>query len=352
MSTTIETPERVAQREKQMREAEDLLAAMPQKMGVAKAMFEGRFVADWVFPYPQIPASQRTEVEQAVRELERFCDEHLDPAKIDREADIPREVIDGIAGLGVLGMTAPTRFGGRGFSQMGYCRLLEVIGARCSSTAIFVNAHHSIGMRALLLFGTDQQKQWWLPDLVSGRKLAAFALTEPEAGSDAGNVQTMATPTADGKGFVLNGEKRYITNGAIAGLLTVMARTPVEGKDGTAVTAFVVTPDMPGFEVVEARMEKLGVRGSATARLAFHDMFVPRENILGPPGKGLKVALTVLDFGRTTFGACCTGAAKTSLRLATEHARTRKQFGRRLPNLSWCRRSSPTSRHRRMPWRP
>ena len=136
-----------------MRQAEDLLAAMPQKIGVAKAMFEGRFVADWVFPYPQIPASQRTEVEQAVAELERFCDEHLDPAKIDREADIPREVIDGVAELGVLGMTAPTRFGGRGFSQMGYCRLLEVIGARCSSTAIFVNAHHSIGMRALLLFG-------------------------------------------------------------------------------------------------------------------------------------------------------------------------------------------------------
>jgi hypothetical protein len=165
---------------------------------------------------------------------------------------------------------------------------------------------------------------------VSGRKLAAFALTEPEAGSDAGNVQTMAKPTPDGNGFVLNGEKRYITNGAIAGLLTVMARTPVEAGGATAVTAFVVTPDMPGFEVVEPRMEKLGVRGSATARLAFHDTYVPRENILGPPGKGLKVALTVLDFGRTTFGACCTGAAKTCLRLATHHARTRRQFGRPL----------------------
>jgi alkylation response protein AidB-like acyl-CoA dehydrogenase len=328
MSTTIEKPERLAEREKQMREAEELLAVMPQKVGVAKAMFEGRFVADWVFPYPQIPAGQRGEVEQAVAELERFCDKHLDPVRIDREADIPREVIDGIAKLGVLGMTAPTRFGGRGFSQMGYCRLLEVIGARCASTAIFVNAHHSIGMRALLLFGTDQQKAWWLPDLVSGRKLAAFALTEPEAGSDAGNVQTKAAPTTDGKGFVLNGEKRYITNGALAGLLTVMARTPVEGTSATAVTAFVVTPDMPRFEVVEPRMEKLGVRGSATARLAFHDMFVPRENILGPLGKGLKVALTVLDFGRTTFGACCTGAAKTCLRLATEHARCRRQFGR------------------------
>ena len=330
MSTTVEPSDRLAQRATQIRQAEELLGSLPERTGVAKGLFEGRFVADWVFPYPHLRADQRAEVEQSVAELERFCDEHLDPEQIDRDADIPREVIDGLAGLGVLGMTAPTEFGGRGFSQMGYCRLLEVIGARCSSTSIFVNAHHSIGIRALLLFGSDQQKQQWLPDLVSGRKLAAFALTEPEAGSDAANVQTLATPTADGAGFVLNGEKRYITNGAIAGVLTVMARTPVEGRDATAVTAFLVTPDMPGFQVIDPRMEKLGVRGTATARLAFRDMVVPRENILGPPGKGLKVALTVLDFGRTTFGACCTGAAKTCLRLASEHARTRRQFGRTL----------------------
>ncbi len=213
---------------------------------------------------------------------------------------------------------------------MQYCRLLEVIGARCSSTSIFVNAHHSIGMRGLLLFGTDEQKKKWLPDLVHGKKLAAFALTEPEAGSDASNVQTTATPSDDGNHFVLNGQKRYITNGAIADVLTVMARTPVEGTNDTAITAFLVTPDMPGFQVTEPRMEKLGIRGTATARLAFENLHVPRENILGPIGKGLKVALTVLDFGRTTFGACCTGAAKTCLRLATDHANARRQFGRSL----------------------
>lgn len=330
MSTTIAQPNRVAQREEQVRQAEEVLASLPQKHGVAKGLFDGRFVADWIFPYPQLPERQRNEVAQVVGELERFCDAHLDPVRIDREADIPREVIDGLGELGLLGMTAPCEVGGRGFSQMGYCRLLEVIGSRCSSTGIFVNAHHSIGMRGLLLFGTDEQKRKWLPDLVSGHKLAAFALTEPEAGSDAGNVQTKATPTPDGSGFVLNGQKRYITNGAIAEVLTVMARTPIEGGDKTAITAFLVTPDMPGFEVVEGRMEKLGVRGTATARLAFHDMYVARENILGPPGKGLKVALTVLDFGRTTFGACCTGAAKTCLRLATEHAKSRRQFGRSL----------------------
>jgi alkylation response protein AidB-like acyl-CoA dehydrogenase len=330
MSTTLEPPNQLAQRDEQVRRAEEVLASLPQTIGVAKGLFDGRFVADWVFPYPQLARDERNEVEQAVARLERFCDQHLDPERIDREADIPREVIDGLGALGVLGMTAPVEFGGRGFSQMGYCRLLEVIGSRCSSTAIFVNAHHSIGMRALLLFGTEEQKRKWLPDLVNGRKLAAFALTEPEAGSDAANVQTLATPSDDGTGFVLNGEKRYITNGAIAEFLTVMARTPVAGRDGGAITAFVVTPDMPGFQIVEPRMEKLGVRGTATARLAFRNMYVPRENILGQPGKGLKLALTVLDFGRTTFGACCTGAAKTCLRLASQHAHSRRQFSRAL----------------------
>src|SRR5205814_7995969 len=173
----------------------------------------------------------------------------------------------------------------------------------------------------------------WLPPLVTGQQLAAFALTEKEAGSDAANVQTQAVPSADGSRYVLNGEKRYITNDAIAQVLTVMARTPVPGSDKTAITAFLVTPDMPGFEMIEARMEKMGIRGTATARFALRNVRVPKENILGKMGKGLKVALTVLDFGRTTFGACCTGAAKTCLRLAVEHANTRKQFNKTLGNF-------------------
>src|SRR5436309_8058878 len=185
-------------------------------------------------------------------------------------------------------------------------------------------------MRPLLLVVTPEQKRRWLPPLVRGEQLAAFALTEAEAGSDAANIQTFARPDADGSHFLLNGEKRYITNGGIAQVLTVMARTPVPGRDETAITAFLVTPDMPGLVVLEPRMEKLGIRGTATARLAFRDMPVPKENILGAPGKGLKVALTVLDFGRTTFGACCTGAAKTCLRLAVQHANTRRRFGRTL----------------------
>jgi alkylation response protein AidB-like acyl-CoA dehydrogenase len=331
MSTMTAKPaSRTQLRDQQVKQAEEILGALPQEQGVAKGLFWGKFVSNWVFPYPQFSSSQQAEVDKAVAEVSRWCDEHLDPARIDREADISREVIDGLANLGVLGMTAPPEIGGRGFSQMGYGKILEVLGGRCSATSIFVNAHHSIGMRALLLFGTDDQKRKWLPDLVSGKKLAAFALTEPEAGSDAANVQTLATPSSDGSHFVLNGQKRYITNGSIADVLTVMARTPVPGRETTQVTAFLVTPDMQGFNVVEPRMEKLGIRGTATAKLSFENMSVPKENILGKLGSGLKVALTVLNFGRTTFGACCTGAAKTCLRLAVEHAKTRKQFGRSL----------------------
>jgi acyl-CoA dehydrogenase family member 9 len=330
MRAPISSVSQETQRERQVRQAEELLFSGPRRRSLAKELFRGRVAADLILPYPRLSEDEQAKVDAALRELKSFCDEHLDPADIDRRADIPREVIDGLARIGVLGMTAPESVGGRDFSQLAYCRLLEELGARCSATSIFVNAHHSIGMRALLLFGTEEQKRRWLPDLVSGRKLAAFALTEPEAGSDAANVQTTATPAPDGSHYILNGEKRYITNGAIADVLTVMARAPVPGRAETQVTAFLVTPDLPGFRVVEPRMEKLGIRGTGTAKLAFDNMRVPTENVLGPLGKGLKVALTVLDFGRTTFGACCTGMAKTCLRLASEHARTRIQFGRPL----------------------
>jgi alkylation response protein AidB-like acyl-CoA dehydrogenase len=322
------------QLEEQKRQAEELLFSGPQTLGFAKGLFFGHFNAPLIFPYPEIKSEERETVDKAVAELRRFADEKLDPMAIDRNAEIPPEVLAGLGKLGVLGMTAPNEYGGRGFSQLGNCKILEEIGSRCSATAIFVNAHQSIGIRALLLFGTEEQKRRWLPTLCTGEKLAAFALTEPEAGSDAGNVQTTATPSSDGKSYILNGEKRYITNGGIAHVLTVMARTPpsgvhtsqAENKNNWKVTAFLVTPDTPGFEVVEARMPKCGVRGTATARLAFHDMPVPAENVLGQVGKGLKVALTVLDFGRTTFGASCTGAAKTCLRHAARHAKTRVQF--------------------------
>jgi alkylation response protein AidB-like acyl-CoA dehydrogenase len=319
------------QRQKEIQQAEELLFAGKQELGFAKGLFLGEFIADWAMPYPKFTDAQQAELERALAEVREFLDQNLDATEIDRTADIPRSVIDGLGRVGVLGMTAPREVGGSAFSQMMYCKVLEEIGARDASTSVFTNAHHSIGIRALILFGTNEQKEKWLPRLMNGEQLAAFALTESEAGSDAANVQMRAEPSEDGSHFVLNGEKRYITNASIAQVLTVMARTPVPGKEGkTAITAFLVTPDMEGFEMVEPRMPKLGIRGTATGRFRLTNVKVPKENILGPLGKGLRVALTVLDFGRTTFGACCTGAAKTCLRLAIEHANSRRQFQKTL----------------------
>jgi acyl-CoA dehydrogenase family protein 9 len=317
-------------REKQIAQAEEILGDRLEKASFAKALFFSRALhgkLNWPDPAADAPAGR------LVDELRHYCREHIDPVRIDREAEIPADVIAGLGRLGVLGACVPVDCGGLGMSQTSYCRLVEVLGGHCASTALFVNAHHSIGPRAIVLFGTEEQKRRYLPKLASGEWISAFALTEPEAGSDAANVQTRAEPTEDGRGFILNGQKRWITNGGIAQVLTVMARTPIEGTNESKITAFLVTPDMPGFRVVEARMPKCGVRGTATSRLAFENMFVPRENVLGQLGKGLKVALTVLDYGRVTFGASCTGAARLCLERARAHAQDRVQFGEPLASF-------------------
>ncbi|HEX4072882.1 MAG TPA: acyl-CoA dehydrogenase family protein, partial [Planctomycetaceae bacterium] len=324
-------------RRKQIEQAEELLFSGPEKAGFAKDLFFGRFRSESVIPYPSLPPELEAVTRRAVDEVRQYARDHIDAARIDRESLIPDDVVRGLGRIGVLGMCVSPRYGGRGFSQQQYCRIMEVIGAHCGGTTVFVNAHHSIGLRSLELFGTTEQKERWLPTLCTGETLAAFALTEPEAGSDAANVRTVATPSPDGRGFVLNGIKRYITNGAIAAVLTVMARTPDPKEPDGKVTAFLVTPDMPGFEVVEARMDKVGIRGTATARLAFKDMFVPKENILGEYGKGLRLALTVLDFGRTTFGASCTGVAKFCVQEATKYANERRQFGKTLGEFDLVR---------------
>jgi alkylation response protein AidB-like acyl-CoA dehydrogenase len=317
--------------EQQMRQAEEVLGDRLHEVGFAKGLFFGEYLGQKLLRYPDLGRDPRTA--SVVAELRQFCREHIDAAAIDHNAEIPQSVVDGLGKIGVLGACLPKEYGGGGFDQTSYCQMIQVLGAHCGSTALFVNAHHSIGPRALVLFGTPQQQARWLPKMATGEWISAFALTEPEAGSDAANVQTAATPTADGAGYTLNGQKRWITNGGIAQGLTVMARTPVPGGTESKITAFLVTPDMPGFEVVEKRMPKCGVRGTATSRLAFHDMFVPKENILGELGKGLRVALTVLDFGRTTFGASCTGAAWFCVDKATRHALARVQFGQPLANF-------------------
>ncbi len=313
-----------AQVEVQKKEVAELLGEV-EKLGFAKSIFFGRVRGDLLFPYPTLSPEQQSAADEAYANVKRFADTSIDAAKIDRESLIPDSVIRGLGELGVLGMTVPTEFGGRGFNQQQYIRIMELIGGHCASTAVFVNAHQSIGCRALLLFGTKEQQARWLPGMLDGSKIAAFALTEPEAGSDAGGVRTTATPTEDGSAYLLNGIKHYITNGGIADVLTVMARTP-DGKGGSKVTAFLVTPDMPGFKVLEARADKCGIRGTATGKMEFVDVRVPKENILGQIGRGLQAALTVLNFGRTTFGATCTGHAKVCLDAMISHAKSRVQF--------------------------
>lgn len=322
---------------KQIEQANELLFEGPDKEGFVKDLYFGRFRTDSIMPYPELFEGSRIAGDAMVEKTKNFCSQYIDPDQIDREATIRDGVIKGLGNIGVLGMTIDKEHGGAGMSQFNYCRVMEVIGGHCGSTAVFVNAHHSIGLRALQLFGTDEQKSKWMTPLAAGDKLAAFALTEPLAGSDAGNVQTQAVPSPDGEGFILTGEKRWITNGGIADVLTVMARTPDPSVPEGKITAFLVTPDMKGFEVLEERMEKVGIRGTATGRIRFTDMYVPKENVLGEVGRGLKLALTVLDYGRTTFGACCTGAAKFCIERMVARAKSRRQFGQTLGDFQLVR---------------
>src|SRR5262249_37878604 len=205
-----------AQIEQQKKQAEELLFSGPQTLGFVKALYFGHFNAPLIFPFPHLRPDEEPVATQLVADVRRFAEEHIDATAIDRNALIPPDVVAGLGRLGVLGLTVPKEYGGPGLSQLANAKVMEVIGGHCAGTGVFVNAHHSIGIRALLLFGTEEQKRRWLPGLASGQQLAAFALTEREAGSDAGNVQTTATPTPDGKGYILNGEKRYITNGGVA----------------------------------------------------------------------------------------------------------------------------------------
>ena len=322
--------------QEQMEKAKDLMENGSGKdLGFLRSLFFGRLRLEKVWPYPTQDPEESQRTNAVLEKLDKFMQVHVDPVAIDVEQQIPQSVIDGLGELGVLGMTVPKEYGGGGFTHTAYCRVLQRIAQTCASTAVLVGAHQSIGLKALVLNGTEEQKQRWLPDLARGKKLAAFALTEPEAGSDAANLQTRAALSDDGKFWLLNGDKKYITNGALAGVMTVMARTQinVNGETKDKVTAFIVTPDMPGFKVVHPNRDKCGIRGTWQATLRFNDMKVPRENVLGEIGRGLKVALTVLDYGRCTLSAGCVGGAQVATEMSIAHARTRRQFSRPLADF-------------------
>lgn len=296
------------QQEKEL--AEELLSAKDERISPANAFFLGKALS---LTYPALDQDP-----SLLTSFESFLKDNVDGGWIDREGKVPEGVIRGLADLGILGMTIPKEYGGRGASQSLYCQVMERLAASCASTAILVNAHQSIGLRAILLYGTQAQKQRWLPPLARGEFLAAFSLTEPNAGSDAQGIET--TALLENGFWHIHGRKQWTTNGSLAGLLTVMAK--VQGK----VTAFMVTPEMPGFCILEKAQEKVGIRGTWTTNLAFDDLIVPPDHVLGPVGEGLKICLTCLDYGRTTFGATCTGIAKDLLKRGVRQARSRIQF--------------------------
>jgi acyl-CoA dehydrogenase family protein 9 len=330
--------------EEQRRLAEELLFEGGKEPSFGKKLYFGIFDAHKVFPFPELSHSEQKKAQEFAETVAAFVEKEIDPDAIDRSSSIPDSVVRGLGQLGVLGMTIPEKWGGLGMSQYAYCLVAEKIAYRCASTALFVNAHQSIGLKALLLFGTEEQKRRWLSPLSRGDSLAAFALTEPNAGSDAAGIETKAIFIPEKNVWRINGRKQWITNGAIAKILTVMALTEVDTPQGRKekVTAFLVTPDMPGFKVLAPALEKVGMRGSKTANLEFDNLEVPADNILGPLGGGLKVCLTVLDYGRTTFGATCTGAAKFCLEKAIEHAKNRYQFKRPLASFSLVKKKIAT----------
>lgn len=322
--------------DQQKKLAEELLFSGTKKPSFAKMLYFGILDTNQIFPYPTISPEEKKHTDEFIDKLNVFLDKELDAKAIDRNASIPDSLIKGLGDLGVLGMTIPPEYGGLGLSQYAYCRAAETIARRCGATALFVNAHQSIGLKALLLFGTEEQRKRWLPPLAKGECLAAFALTEPHAGSDASGVETRAEFIPEKNVYRINGKKQWITNGSVAKVLTVMAQTSMDTPQGKVdkITAFLVNPEMPGFKVTAPSLEKVGMRGSKTANLEFQNLEVPAANIIGPPGGGLKVCLTVLDYGRTTFGATCLGGAKLCLERAIEHAKTRRQFKRPLATFS------------------
>ena len=312
----------------QIRQAEELLFSSPTRPSFAKLLYWGKFDPRCVFPYPVANSREQQRIEELVHDVRIFCQKEIDASAIDREARIPDSVIQGLGRLGILGFSVPEEFGGLGMSQHAYCRVMEELASHCGSTALLVNAHHSIGLKGIQLLGTELQKNRWLRSLATGEKLAAFSLTEPNAGSDAAGIETRAVYDAQKRIYRINGKKQWTTNGSMAQVLTVMALT-----EDNRITAFLVTPDMPGFRIAAKSLEKVGYRGTWTANLDFQDMEVPEENVLGEQGKGLKICLTVLDYGRITFGATCTGVAKYLVRRAMEHAKTRRQFGQPLAHF-------------------
>lgn len=321
------------QDQKMIRDIEAMMGPEPEAMGFAKNLFWGRYRNDMVMPYPEVSAEEKAKCDALVQELETYMKTEHPSIEIDRDQEIPDWVIKRLFDMGVMGMTVPEEYGGLGLGISSYNRVLETIGSYCGSTSVMVSAHQSIGCKAIMLFGNEEQKKTYLPG-VARKYLSAFCLSEPQVGSDAAGQETRCELSEDGTHYILNGEKKWSTSGALSGMYTVMAKQrmadPKTGKEKDKVTALICTPDMEGIEIFEANRSKTGIRGTWQARIRFTNVKVPRENLLHKEGRGLNVALTCLNFGRCTLSAGITGAAKRAADQATKWVETRHQFQRPL----------------------
>ncbi|MCD6015001.1 MAG: acyl-CoA dehydrogenase [Solirubrobacterales bacterium] len=291
----------------------------------AKSLFLGEICEQLVFPWPAPDPAEQQRI-RALNAAAREIGSRMDPREVEEKRWVGDKTIRELGEAGLCGLYVDERYGGQGLSQTGYARVFETFAQIDATLSIVLGVHQSIGFKGIHMYGTEEQRERFLPDLASGRKLAGFALTEPEAGSDAYEIRSRAVLQPDGS-WVLNGEKRYIGNGSKGDVFTAFARCEVDGKDRHI--ALILEQGMKGFEVGE-RYDTMGLRGNDLRRLYFKDVKVPAENVLGEPGEGFRIAMQVLNNGRIGLGTGSVGATKRLLDLAIDHVKERRQFGRPL----------------------